>query len=219
MTTLGRASCYDPEPYPQFSTISRPFISHSQLLIPHSFPHALLGPPPNHLTSHLMDHLTNSQSDITCHHSAVRSILQHHHLPLYELPVHCQLMMWSPAHDGAILRLPAHCQLMMNLTICDLLFCDSCDPLCSHLYINPCTFNSWALSLTWFQSKTCSFPRTLQVNQPEPLVTSKPFEALPSHHLSEHSEVALIIGDLLVILCSQLVPHYSCDHRLRRRPH
>jgi len=50
--------CYDPEPYPQFSAISRPFILHSQSLVPHLFPHAPLGPPPNHLTSHLMNHLT-----------------------------------------------------------------------------------------------------------------------------------------------------------------
>jgi len=76
-------------------------LSHS---FPHSFPHAPLGPPPNHLTSHLMDHLTIPQSDITCHHSAVRSIPQHYHLTLYGLPAHCHVMMRPPAHDGAILR-------------------------------------------------------------------------------------------------------------------
>jgi len=76
-----------------------PFYSRSQLLVLHSFPYAPLGPPPNHLTSHLMDHLTIPQSTITCHHSAVRSILQHHHLSFFDLPAHdalfldCQLMM------------------------------------------------------------------------------------------------------------------------------
>ena len=93
-TTLGRASCYDPGPHPQFSAIFHQFISRSRSLVPHSFPHAPLGPPPNHLTSHLMDHLTNPQSTITCHHSAVRSTPQYHHLTLFDLP----------AHDGAILR-------------------------------------------------------------------------------------------------------------------
>jgi len=77
-----------------FFTIFHPFILCSWSLVPHLFPYALLGPPPNHLTSHLMDHLTIPQSDITCHHSAVHSTLQHHHLTLYGLP----------AHDGAILR-------------------------------------------------------------------------------------------------------------------
>ena len=52
-----------------------PFISRSQSLVPHSFPYAPLGPSPNHLTSHLIDHMTNPQSTITCHHSAVRSIM------------------------------------------------------------------------------------------------------------------------------------------------
>ena len=47
------------------------FILHSWSLISYSFPHAPLGPSPNHLTSHLMDYLTIPQSDITCHHSAV----------------------------------------------------------------------------------------------------------------------------------------------------
>jgi len=46
-----------------------------------------------------MDHLTILQSTITCHHSAVCSIAQHHHLSFSELPAHdtlfldCQLMM------------------------------------------------------------------------------------------------------------------------------
>jgi len=85
------------------------FILHSQSLIPHLFPHTLLGLPPNHLTSHLMDYLTILQSTITCHHSAVRSTPQHHHLTLYGLPGHdaplcsCQLMMELylelPRHD------------------------------------------------------------------------------------------------------------------------
>jgi len=81
-----------------------PFILCSWSLVPHSFPYAPLGPPPNHLTSHLMDHLTIPQSDITCHHSAVRSTPQHHHLTLYGLPAYCHVMIRPPGHDGAILR-------------------------------------------------------------------------------------------------------------------
>jgi len=56
-----------------------------------------------------MDHLTNPQSTITCHHSAVRSIPQYHYLTLLGLPAHdaplrsCQLMMELylelPRHD------------------------------------------------------------------------------------------------------------------------
>jgi len=84
--------CYDPGPYHQFSLIFCHFISRSQSLTPHSFPHAPLGPPPNHLTSHLMDHLTIPQSTITCHHSAVRSTPQYHHSTYYELPAHCHVM-------------------------------------------------------------------------------------------------------------------------------
>jgi len=95
------STCYDPGPL--FSFFS-PFILRSWSLVPHLFPYAPLGPPPNHLTSHLMDHLTIPQSDITCHHPAVRSILQHHHLTLYGLPAHCHVMMRPPAHDEAILR-------------------------------------------------------------------------------------------------------------------
>jgi len=86
-----------------------PFILRSQSLVPHSFPHAPLGPPPNHLTSHLMDYLTIPQSTITCHHSAVHSTPQYHHLTPYGLPAHdalfldCQLMMELylelPRHD------------------------------------------------------------------------------------------------------------------------
>ena len=48
-----------------------------------------------------MDHMTNPQSTITCHHSAVRSTPQYHHLTLFDLP----------AHDGLFLD----CQLMMEL--------------------------------------------------------------------------------------------------------
>ena len=81
-----------------------PFILRSWSLVLHSFPYTLLGPSPNHLTSHLMDHLIILQSDITCHHSAVHSIPQHHYLTLYGLPAHCHVMMRPPAHDGAILR-------------------------------------------------------------------------------------------------------------------
>jgi len=85
------------------------FILHSRSLILHSFPYAPLGPPPNHLTSHLMDHLTIPQSTITCHHSAVRSTLQYHHLTLHGLPAHdvpfldrqlmMELYLEPPRHD------------------------------------------------------------------------------------------------------------------------
>jgi len=84
-------------PYPNFP----PFILRFRSLVPHSFPHAPLGPSPNHLTSHLIDHMTNPQSTITCHHSAVRSIMTCPHLTLFGLP----------AHDGVFLD----CQLMMEL--------------------------------------------------------------------------------------------------------
>jgi len=86
-----------------------PFISRSRSLVPHSFPHAPFGPSPNHLTSHLIDPMTNPQSTITCHHSAVRSIMTCPHLTLSGLPAHdaplrsCQLMMELylelPRHD------------------------------------------------------------------------------------------------------------------------
>jgi len=46
-----------------------------------------------------------------------------------------------------------------------------------------------------------------------------PLLKLPFHHLSEHSGVTLIIGDLLIILCSQPVPRYSHDHCIRRTTH
>jgi len=71
-----------------------PFILHSQSLVYHSFPHMLLGPPPNHLTSHLMDHLTIPQSSITCHHSAVRStLLSFCSITIYPF-TDCHLMMY-----------------------------------------------------------------------------------------------------------------------------
>jgi len=89
------------DPTPLFSTIFHPFTLRSWSLVPHLFPYVPLGPPPNHLTSHLMDHLTIPQSTITCHHSTVRSTPQYHHLSLYGLP----------AHDGLFLD----CQLMMEL--------------------------------------------------------------------------------------------------------
>jgi len=92
--------CYDPEPLPQFSAIFYHFISHSWSLVLHSFPHMPLRPSPNHLTSHLMDHLTIPQSIITCHHSTVRSIPPCHPLTPFDLP----------AHDGLFLD----CQLMME---------------------------------------------------------------------------------------------------------
>jgi len=115
-TTLGRASCYNPEPSPQFFIIFHHFISRSRSLVPHSFPHAPLGPSPNHLTSHLIDHMTNPQSTITCHHSAVRSIMTCPHLTLFDLPAHdapfrsCQLMMELylelPRHDFTLVIFP-----------------------------------------------------------------------------------------------------------------
>jgi len=40
-----------------------------------------------------MDHLTIPQSTITCHHSAVRSTPQRHHLTLYGLPAHDALFL------------------------------------------------------------------------------------------------------------------------------
>jgi len=95
--------CYDPGPYHQFSLIFHHFILRSQSLVPHLFPYAPLGPPPNHLKSHLMDHLTIPQSDITCHHSTVCSTPQHHHLTHYGLLAHCHVMMELylelPTHD------------------------------------------------------------------------------------------------------------------------
>ena len=103
-------------------------ILHSWSLIPHSFPHTPLGPPPNHLTSHLMDHLTILQSTITCHHSAVCSIPQHHHLTHYGLPAYdtlsidCQLMMELYLDCQLIASsLPAHDVTLLYVT---LLFCD-----------------------------------------------------------------------------------------------
>jgi len=109
-------SCYDPGPYHQFSAIFPPFISRSRSLVPHSLPHAPLGPSPNHLTSHLIDHMTNPQSTITCHHSAVRSIMTCPHLTPFSLPAHdaplrsCQLMMELylelPRHDFTLVIFP-----------------------------------------------------------------------------------------------------------------
>jgi len=100
--------CYNPGSYHQFSLIFRHLFLRSRLLIPHLFPHAPLGPPPNHLTSHLMDHLTIPQSTITCHHSAVRSIPQHHHLTLYGLPAHDALFLDRQLMMELYLELPRH---------------------------------------------------------------------------------------------------------------
>ena len=100
------------DPHPNFP----PFISRSRSLVPYLFLHAPLGPSPNHLTSHLMDHMTNPQSTITCHHSAVRSIMTCPHLTLFGLPAHdglfldCQLMMElylePPRHDFTLVIFP-----------------------------------------------------------------------------------------------------------------
>jgi len=92
----------------QFSAIFYHFIPCSWSLVLHSFPHVLLGSPPNHLTSHLMDHLTIPQSDITCHHSAVRSILQHHHLSFSELPAHDAPLRSHQLMMELYLELPCH---------------------------------------------------------------------------------------------------------------
>jgi len=99
--------------FPLFSTI---FISRSRSLVPHSFPHAPLGPSPNYLTSHLMNHLTNPQSNDDIPQSAVRSIMTCHHLTLFDLPAHdglfldCQLMMEPylepPRHDCTLVIFP-----------------------------------------------------------------------------------------------------------------
>ena len=91
-------------PYPNFP----PFISRSQSLVPHSFPHAPLGLSPNHLTSHLIDHMTNPQSTITCHHSAVRSIMTYPHSTLFGLPAHDGLFLDRQLMMELYLELPRH---------------------------------------------------------------------------------------------------------------
>ena len=121
-------------PHPNFL----PFILRSQSLVPHSFPHAPLGPSPNHLTSHLMDHMTNPQSTITCHHSTVRSIMMCPHLTLFGLPAHdglfldCQLMMElylePPRHDLTLVIFP-----YFSVTSVTRYF---------SMYISACTFSS-----------------------------------------------------------------------------
>jgi len=93
LASISKRLCYDPGPYHQFSVIFHHLFHALGHSFSHSFPHAPLGPPPNHLTNHLMNHLTIPQSIITCHHSAVRSIPQHHHLTHYGLPAHCHIMM------------------------------------------------------------------------------------------------------------------------------
>jgi len=91
-----------------FSGISHHFISRSWSLVPHSFPHAPLGPLPNHLTSHLIDHMTNPQSTITCHHSAVRSIMTCPHLTLFDLPAHDAPLRSRQLMMELYLELPRH---------------------------------------------------------------------------------------------------------------
>ena len=105
---VPQSTCYDPGPYHQFSAIFHRLFLRSRSLIPHLFPHAPLGPPSNHLTSHLMDHLTIPQSDITCHHSAVHSTPQYHHLTHYGLPAHCHVMIDRQLMMELYLELPAH---------------------------------------------------------------------------------------------------------------
>jgi len=84
------------------------FIPCSWSFVPHSFPHASLGPLPNHLKSHLIDHLTIPQSTIICHHSAVRSILLCHHLTPFGLPAHDVLFLDRQLMMEPYLELPCH---------------------------------------------------------------------------------------------------------------
>ena len=55
-----------------------------------------------------MDHLTIPQSDITCHHSAVRSTPQYSYLTLYGLPAHCHVMIDRQLMMELYFELPAH---------------------------------------------------------------------------------------------------------------
>jgi len=55
-----------------------------------------------------MDHLTIPQSTITCHHSAVRSTPQYHHLTLYGLPAHDVLFLDHQLMMELYLELPRH---------------------------------------------------------------------------------------------------------------
>ena len=106
VTNLG--SCYDPEPLPPIFPLFPPFTLRSRSLVLHSFPHAPLGPSPNHLTSHLIDHMTNPQSTIICHHSAVRSIMTCPHLTLYGLPAHDTPLRSRQLMMKLYLELPRH---------------------------------------------------------------------------------------------------------------
>jgi len=63
-----------------------------------------------------MDKMTNPQSTITCHHSAVRSIPQYHHLTPFGLPAHdaplrsrqlmMELYLELPRHDFTLVIFP-----------------------------------------------------------------------------------------------------------------
>ena len=55
-----------------------------------------------------MDHLTNPQSFITCHHSAVRSTPQHRHLTLLDLPAHDTPLRSRQLMMELYLELPRH---------------------------------------------------------------------------------------------------------------
>ena len=55
-----------------------------------------------------MDHLTIPQSDITCHHSAVHSTPQHHHLSSYGLPAHNTPLRSRQLMMELYLELPRH---------------------------------------------------------------------------------------------------------------
>jgi len=63
-----------------------------------------------------MDYMTNPQSTITCHHSAVRSIMTCPHLTLFGLPAHdaplhsrqlmMELYLELPRHDFTLVIFP-----------------------------------------------------------------------------------------------------------------
>ena len=128
----------DPKPYFLFSASPIPLVLCSWSLIPYSFPHVPLGLSPNHLTSHLMDHLTILQSTITCHHSAVCSTPQYHHSTHYGLPAHDVLFLDHQLMMELYLELPAHDEpSYMWLYYSWLLW-----PVTSHLYISAHTFSS-----------------------------------------------------------------------------
>ena len=206
-TTLGRASCYDPEPSPQFSVIFRHLFCALGHSFPHSVPHAPLGPSPNHLTSHLIDHMTNPQSTITCHHSAVRSIMTCPHLTLSGLPAHdaplrsCQLMMElylePPCHDFTLVIFP-----YFSVTSVTRYF--------SFVYKRPYFQQLGPKPNLVFNPRLGASTQDSQSLLPDQLSRFKALKLSLSSLLST-SGVTLIIGDFALILRSQPVPRYSRD--------